>query len=81
MTGRVGIGLQPDRRYGLEVELRIRLPGIERADAEALVEAADHVCPYSNATRGNIDVRLVIEEPPAPAGTGAAAAAKTGEPG
>ena len=66
VTARVGIGpLEgPARRYGLDVELHIRLPGLTRSEAEALVEAAHQVCPYSNATRGNIDVRLVIDEPP-----------------
>ena len=63
VTARVGLAVLEDRRYGLDVELRIRLPGMSRSDAEALVAAAHHVCPYSNATRGNIDVRLIIEEP------------------
>ena len=46
--------------FGIEVELKISLPGMERAAAEALVAAAHIVCPYSNATRGNIDVTLTI---------------------
>lgn len=44
--------------YGIAVRLTIHLPGMERAQAQALVEAAHRVCPYSNATRGNIDVAL-----------------------
>lgn len=36
------------------------LPGLSRADAEALVEKAHQVCPYSNATRGNVDVKLTV---------------------
>lgn len=56
----VGIGEIPGG-YGLEVQLDITLPGIERSEAEALVEKAHHVCPYSNATRGNIDVTLNVK--------------------
>jgi osmotically inducible protein OsmC len=46
--------------FGIEVELKISLPGVDRATAEKLVAAAHIVCPYSNATRGNIDVTLTI---------------------
>ena len=59
ITAKVGIGQIPGG-FGLEVELTISLPGIERAVAEELVAAAHQVCPYSNATRGNIDVRLIV---------------------
>ncbi|CAD5110033.1 organic hydroperoxide resistance protein [Zestomonas carbonaria] len=59
ITGKVGIGQIPGG-FGLEVELNISLPGIDRAVAEDLVAAAHQVCPYSNATRGNIDVRLNV---------------------
>lgn len=59
----VGIGPVENRGFGLDVELRIMLPGQTRADAEALVAQAHAVCPYSNATRGNIAVELIIEEP------------------
>lgn len=55
----VGIGQIPGG-FGIEVELRISIPGMDRAEAEALVEKAHHVCPYSNATRGNIDVTLTV---------------------
>ena len=44
----------------IEVELRIALPGLERQAAEELVAKAHQVCPYSNATRGNIDVTLTL---------------------
>ncbi len=44
----------------LEVSLTIALPGLDKAVAQELVEAAHQVCPYSNATRGNIDVKLNI---------------------
>nr|MBO2510369.1 organic hydroperoxide resistance protein [Gammaproteobacteria bacterium] len=57
ITGKVGIGQIPGG-FGLEVELNISLPGLDRAVAEELIAAAHQVCPYSNATRGNIEVRL-----------------------
>lgn len=59
ITGKVGIGQIPGG-FGLEVELNISLPGLEQADADALVAAAHQVCPYSNATRGNIRVSLNV---------------------
>ncbi|WP_060507520.1 organic hydroperoxide resistance protein [Pseudomonas sp. NBRC 111124] len=59
ITAQVGIGQIPGG-FGLDVDLNINLPGLEQADAQALVEAAHQVCPYSNATRGNIEVRLHV---------------------
>jgi lipoyl-dependent peroxiredoxin len=59
VTAAVGIG-PVDGGYGLAVELTVSLPGIEREVAEKLVDAAHQVCPYSNATRGNIDVTLTV---------------------
>jgi Ohr subfamily peroxiredoxin len=55
----VGIGPIPNG-FGIEVTLKISVPGLSRAEAEALVQKAHVVCPYSNATRGNIDVQLVV---------------------
>jgi len=55
----VDIGPIPNA-YGIAVRLKITLPGMEREQAEALVKAAHQVCPYSNATRGNIDVQLSV---------------------
>jgi osmotically inducible protein OsmC len=46
--------------YGIAVRLNIALPGMDRAEAQKLVDAAHQVCPYSNATRGNIDVQLKL---------------------
>jgi lipoyl-dependent peroxiredoxin len=63
VTARVGIGPVENRGFGLEVELRVKLQGFSREEAQALTEAAHQVCPYSNATRGNIDVTLTVEEP------------------
>ena len=59
VNGNVGIGQIPTG-FGIEVELKISLPGLARDAAEALVAKAHVVCPYSNATRGNIDVTLTV---------------------
>jgi osmotically inducible protein OsmC len=60
VTATVGIGPRSEGGFGLDVGLRVALPGVERAQAEALVQKAHQVCPYSNATRGNLDVRLEV---------------------
>ncbi|MFR9797232.1 organic hydroperoxide resistance protein [Streptomyces sp. MS06] len=61
VTGEVGIGKQGEG-FGLAVTLRVELPdGVDEATGRKLVETAHQVCPYSNATRGNIPVDLVIE--------------------
>ncbi|MCA1941882.1 MAG: organic hydroperoxide resistance protein [Caenispirillum bisanense] len=61
VTATVGIGPRDDGTgFGIDVDLKIDLPGIERAVAEGLVQKAHVVCPYSHATRGNIDVRLAV---------------------
>ncbi len=59
IAGNVGIGPIPGG-FGIEVELNISIPGMEKSAAENLVQKAHQVCPYSNATRGNIDVKLNI---------------------
>ncbi|WP_397450033.1 organic hydroperoxide resistance protein [Pseudomonas sp. NA-150] len=59
ITGRVAMGMGPTG-YGLEVELRICMPGLSYEQAETLAEHAHQICPYSNAIRGNADVALVI---------------------
>ena len=59
IEGTVGIGAIPTG-FGIEVELRISLPGLTPEAAQTLVDRAHIVCPYSNATRGNIDVTLTI---------------------
>ena len=55
----VGIGPIP-AGFGIQVAMTITIPGMERVAAEALVQTAHGVCPYSNATRGNIDVTLTV---------------------
>ncbi|MGW6004384.1 organic hydroperoxide resistance protein [Oerskovia enterophila] len=58
----VSIGPLDAGGYTLAVHLEASLPGVERAVAQELVEAAHQVCPYSNATRGNIDVTVAVVE-------------------
>jgi osmotically inducible protein OsmC len=53
MTGKPGA-------FGIAVSMAVSVPGMDRAAAEALVAAAHEVCPYSNATRGNVDVTLTV---------------------
>lgn len=54
----VTIGTIPGGGYGLAVALRVSIPGADAETTRALAEAAHQVCPYSNATRGNIDVTV-----------------------
>mgnify|MGYP001554756938 CR=1 FL=1 len=55
------VGIGPIQNgFGIQVALKVTVPGMERAAAEKLVQAAHQVCPYSNATRGNIDVALTV---------------------
>ena len=60
VTATVGIGPMQEGGFGLTIALSIALPGIPRDEAEALVATAHQVCPYSNATRNNIDVQLTV---------------------
>ena len=60
VTSTAGIGPRSEGGFGLDVALAVSLPGVPKAEAEALVAKAHQVCPYSNATRGNIDVRLTV---------------------
>lgn len=60
VTGQVGIGPNGRGGYGLAVALQISLPGMDKEAAQALIAKAHEVCPYSNATRGNIDVQLSL---------------------
>lgn len=61
VTATVGIGPRSDGGgFGLDIALAIDLPGVEQAAAQALIEKAHIVCPYSNATRGNVNVALSL---------------------
>jgi Ohr subfamily peroxiredoxin len=58
VSAEVGIGPNDAGGFGLTVALHAEVPGVDQATADELVEAAHQVCPYSNATRGNIDVTV-----------------------
>lgn len=60
ITAKVGIGPRSEGGFGITAALAINLPGLDRAEAQKLVDAAHQVCPYSNATRGNVDVKLSL---------------------
>jgi Ohr subfamily peroxiredoxin len=59
IEGIVGIGQIPGG-FGIEVELKISVPGFDKAKVKAIVDKAHTVCPYSNATRNNVEVKLTI---------------------
>lgn len=60
VTAKVGIGQIENGGFGLEVELHANVPGVSIEEAQSLIEKAHQVCPYSNATRGNIEVKLTV---------------------
>lgn len=60
VTATVGIGPRSEGGFGLEIGLEVSLPGVDKDKAQELVEKAHQVCPYSNATRNNIDVQLTV---------------------
>ncbi|WP_179400652.1 organic hydroperoxide resistance protein [Burkholderia guangdongensis] len=60
VTAEVGIGPNDAGGFALDVELRVSLPGLDKDAAQTLVDKAHQVCPYSNATRNNVSVRLVL---------------------
>ncbi len=60
VTATVGIGPRSEGGFGITAALEIALPGLPHDQAQALVEKAHQICPYSNATRGNVDVQLAV---------------------
>ena len=60
VTALVGLGKEDDGGFGLDVELRVSVPGLSHDQAEDLIAKAHRVCPYSRATRGNVDVRVTV---------------------
>ena len=56
VNAHVGIGGRSDGGFGLSVRLVVTMPGVDRAVAEKIAERGHHICPYSNATKGNIEV-------------------------
>lgn len=59
---RVKIGSNGDGGFGLAVQLEVVIPDLPHEQAQALADAAHEVCPYSNATRGNIDVAITVSD-------------------
>jgi osmotically inducible protein OsmC len=64
IASRVDFGPTEDRAFTIAVKLDVTLPGLDDEQAAEVVHAAHHVCPYSNATRGNIDVALTVNGEP-----------------
>ncbi|KQT88449.1 organic hydroperoxide resistance protein [Aurantimonas sp. Leaf443] len=60
VSAEIGFGPRSEGGYGITADLSVDLPGVDRADAERLMAAAHEICPYSNATRGNVDVGLTL---------------------
>lgn len=60
VSATVGLGTTDTGAFNITVELDVAMPNVDRATAEQLVATAHQVCPYSNATRGNVDVKLSI---------------------
>jgi len=61
VTAEVSIG-KVEQGFGLEVSLKVSLPGLDKSTAQDIVEKADTVCPYSNSTRNNIAVTKIVSE-------------------
>ena len=64
VRARVGLGPTGTGGFGLEAEIHVDLPGTDRDTAHSLVRKAHRRCPYSNATRGNMDVVLTVNGEP-----------------
>jgi Ohr subfamily peroxiredoxin len=60
ITAKICLGPRSEGGFGITADLEISLPGVGREDAQRLVETAHQICPYSNATRNNVDVQLTI---------------------
>ena len=60
VTARVSLGPREKEGFQLAVDLDVRLPGVPRAEAEALVAEADKICPYSYSIKGNVQVNLKV---------------------
>lgn len=60
VTATVGIGPRAEGGFGLQVDLKVSMPGVDRAVAEKIAERGHFICPYSNATKGNIQVTTTV---------------------
>ena len=59
VTANVGIGMRDDKQgFGLEVEMKISLPGLDAETADKVIKGGDLVCPYSHAIKGNVNATL-----------------------
>lgn len=62
VTARIGLGQTGGGRFNITAALEVSIPDLPQAEAEELVRQAHEICPYSNATRGNVDVELRVRE-------------------
>jgi len=60
VTATIGIGPRSEGGFGITADLQVSLPGLDPADARQLIDTAHQICPYSNATRNNVDVGLSL---------------------
>jgi osmotically inducible protein OsmC len=60
VAAKVSIGQNQDGGFGLAVELNVNIPGVSIEEAQELTQKAHQICPYSNATRSNIEVKLLV---------------------
>lgn len=60
VTATIGIGPRSEGGFGITADLEVSLPGLAKADAQKLIDTAHQICPYSNATRNNVDVGLTL---------------------
>ena len=60
VAAKVSIGQNEDGGFGLAAELDVNIPGVSIEEAQSLTEKAHQICPYSNATRNNIEVKLSV---------------------
>jgi len=60
VTAKVGIGPRAEGGFGLQVELKVSMPGVDRAVAEKIAERGHFICPYSNAIKGNVEVTTTL---------------------
>jgi Ohr subfamily peroxiredoxin len=72
VTARIGLGPTGTGGFGLEAELNVEVPGLDHDTAHSLIRKAHRRCPYSNATRGNMEVALTVNGEPLEAGEPAA---------
>ncbi|MGH1413826.1 MAG: organic hydroperoxide resistance protein [Pelagimonas sp.] len=60
VTAHVGVGPRSDGGFGIQVKLEVAMPGVEAAIAQTIVDRGHFICPYSNATKGNIDIETTL---------------------